>query len=120
MSVILLSAPDDARPVKCDNCEWTGEASSCHAVVDAHERLEPGGEVPSGECPECGALCYLEPAPEWAYRQTAEGLLTLARDLAAALTHAAEIAEASTDDHETGDEWRALLARAREMGADAR
>ena len=22
-------------------------------------RIEPGGEVPSGECPRCGALCYI-------------------------------------------------------------
>jgi hypothetical protein len=50
--------------VKCDNCAWEGDNDSpgfipleeCEALV---ERLEPGCEVPAGDCPECHAFCYL-------------------------------------------------------------
>lgn len=47
----------------CDNCDWTGVASDIKITLgQIHhlaERLDEGGVVPSGECPECGALCYL-------------------------------------------------------------
>lgn len=44
---------------KCDNCECTGEPEIELAdIPDLFQRIEPGGVVPSGECPECGALCY--------------------------------------------------------------
>ena len=46
---------------KCDNCDWSGELpdDALTEVKDLADRLEPGREVPSGECPECGCLCYL-------------------------------------------------------------
>ncbi|MCV7247671.1 hypothetical protein H7J07_05460 [Mycobacterium koreense] len=28
-------------------------------IPDLDERLEPGGVVPAGECPSCGALAYV-------------------------------------------------------------
>ena len=28
------------------------------------ERLDPGSEVPAGECPDCGALAYLAENPQ--------------------------------------------------------
>ena len=51
---------------ECGNCgeKWsfddlekdeTGEYSIVHDLV---ERIEAGSIVPSGECPECGALVY--------------------------------------------------------------
>lgn len=47
---------------ECGNCEWTGPESKlgCELgdVPDLYERLDPGGVVPAGECPECGALAY--------------------------------------------------------------
>lgn len=42
----------------CDNCKWKGMTPM--PVTDLEKRTEPGGLVPSGECPECGALCYPE------------------------------------------------------------
>lgn len=54
--------------VKCDNCKWTGdEAQMEHelgSIPNEYERLDVGGEVPAGTCPECEALCYIDkPAP---------------------------------------------------------
>lgn len=44
----------------CDNCTWIGEPDlTLTDIPDLLERIEPGGIVPSGECPKCGALCYL-------------------------------------------------------------
>jgi hypothetical protein len=40
--------------VRCDDCGWKGLEGEL--VV----RLDPGGEVPVGECPSCGALAYHE------------------------------------------------------------
>lgn len=52
---------------KCDNCGWRGvpKIDAFADIPDLFERIEPGGVVPSGECPECGALCYpLKPKPK--------------------------------------------------------
>lgn len=44
----------------CGNCNWVGEPATVFPdIPDLLQRVEPGGEVPSGECPKCGALCYL-------------------------------------------------------------
>ena len=49
---------EDPLTDACDNCkkEWKREML-CEAK-DYFQRVEPGGMVPSGECPACGALCY--------------------------------------------------------------
>lgn len=45
---------------KCDNCDWTGVPKvELEDIPDLAERLSAGSVVPSGECPKCGALCYL-------------------------------------------------------------
>ena len=47
---------------KCDNCDavYTDETlpKTLHQIHKLASRLDPGGEVPSGEC-ECGALTYV-------------------------------------------------------------
>lgn len=44
---------------KCDNCGWIGEPTFLlHEVSNLLQRVEPGGIVPSGECPQCDCLCY--------------------------------------------------------------
>ncbi len=43
---------------QCDNCGKVFTADELCDVEDFSMRVEPGGIVPSGECPECGALCY--------------------------------------------------------------
>lgn len=44
---------------KCDNCENIFRDEQLSSIEDFHIRVEPGNEVPSGECPDCGALCYI-------------------------------------------------------------
>lgn len=41
----------------CDNCGKTWKESNLKPIKDYHERVD-SDEVPSGECPKCGALCY--------------------------------------------------------------
>lgn len=43
---------------KCDNCDWVGPTTDLNEIQDYFQRVDEGGEVPSGECPECGALAY--------------------------------------------------------------
>lgn len=47
---------------KCGNCDkvWTANVLRYKfpAIKDLSQRVEPGGVVPAGECPECGALTY--------------------------------------------------------------
>jgi predicted RNA-binding Zn-ribbon protein involved in translation (DUF1610 family) len=42
----------------CQNCDWTGSYEELGDIVDYDERVAPGEEEPTGECPECGALCH--------------------------------------------------------------
>ena len=56
--------------VKCDNCDWEDRAAAMpktwEMMSNLHERVEPGGEVPAGECPKCKALCYVvKDEPPW-------------------------------------------------------
>lgn len=44
----------------CGNCDWQGDDSQVNPIQDIMQRIDPGGTVPAGECPECGALCYLD------------------------------------------------------------
>jgi len=48
--------------VKCDNCGFeTNQVNlkvSLADIPDLGKRLDPGGVVPAGECPKCGALTY--------------------------------------------------------------
>ena len=53
-----------SRGVYCDNCNWTGREASIGRdlmrMSRLWERLEPGGEVPAGECPKCAGCVYLD------------------------------------------------------------
>ena len=42
----------------CDNCGEEWPARKLNDITDLLERIDPGGVVPSGECPSCGMLCY--------------------------------------------------------------
>lgn len=57
------------KPIHCDNCEWEGDLDGedylvLDEVEDLETRLEPGREVPAGECSDCGALVYMGPQPK--------------------------------------------------------
>lgn len=42
----------------CGNCGASVVSSGVKPITDFFQRVEPGGMVPSGECPVCGSLCY--------------------------------------------------------------
>ena len=50
---------------RCDNCDEVFDADDLKDIENMLQRIEPGGMVPSGECPdpECGALCYPDEGP---------------------------------------------------------
>ena len=55
------------RPVECDNCDWTGTDENIkpwYYCDDIAERLSPGGTIPAGECPKCGAFAYYTDEPD--------------------------------------------------------
>lgn len=62
MTQCYIESPDGLA-VKCDDCGWTGTTDQTDEVSDIEQRLEAGGEVPAGECPDCGALAYLVDNP---------------------------------------------------------
>lgn len=43
---------------RCDNCGTVSRGDALLPIKDIAQRLTPGSVVPSGECPECYALCY--------------------------------------------------------------
>lgn len=54
----------------CDNCGWKGEDLNHRfpLIPGLLDRIDPGGVVPSGVCPNCGALCYpIKPADTGIY-----------------------------------------------------
>lgn len=44
--------------LKCDNCDYVCTDGNANLVKDLLQRVESGGIMPGGECPECGALMY--------------------------------------------------------------
>ena len=51
--------PDEKRDSQCGNCDSIWTCDELNKTKDLNQRLTPGDLVPSGECPDCGALCYL-------------------------------------------------------------
>ena len=43
---------------RCDNCKRVYPVGALVEAADLDQRVDPGGPVPAGECPSCGALCY--------------------------------------------------------------
>ncbi len=67
---------------ECDNCGKVWQIEALHWIESAEQRLDAGGVVPAGQCPdeECGACCYaMERAPEGANQE-----LIFMRDIIAA------------------------------------
>lgn len=71
----------DNLKVKCGDCGWEGVDADLHTQLGdlecIGERLDPGSEVPAGECPECRALAYVQ-RDDSKVRSTAAGLLVMA------------------------------------------
>jgi len=67
MTECFIQHEDDGAKCRCDNCGTEYRADELEMISDIQERINPGCEVPAGQCPdeECGALCYLAEPPEW-------------------------------------------------------
>jgi hypothetical protein len=74
MTDVLFCDVSPATPCYCGNCDWRGSFDGTKIIHDFEERIDPGAEVPAGECPECGALAYID-TPETRARGAAEDLL---------------------------------------------
>ena len=58
LAVIELRGRDIDDPLSdCQNCGKRWRESELREIQDIHQRVNPGEPMPSGECPECGALC---------------------------------------------------------------
>jgi hypothetical protein len=55
--IIIEHHGDDADPVACGSCDWTGTAGDVEEVTDCI--LTAGDASPVGRCPECDSLAYL-------------------------------------------------------------
>ncbi len=51
---------------KCGNgeCDWTGDINDVTDIRDFWDRVQPGEEMPAGECPKCGWLAYVVKSTE--------------------------------------------------------
>ena len=58
---VLENDPLDAYfPVcECQDCGHRFPENRLKGIKDIHERAAPGEPMPSGECPECGAVCHV-------------------------------------------------------------
>ena len=68
VSVDLRRDHEPVTNLRCDNCwalfKGTGKLARVFPDIPRLlSRIEPGGIVPSGECPDCGALVYRGNAP---------------------------------------------------------
>jgi len=63
--------------VKCDNCVWGGNATETLPIENLVLRVTPGGIVPHGECPMCGALCYEDKTPGFTERPMKEVVVSV-------------------------------------------
>lgn len=54
----LIEEAKEAGLARCDDCGRVWTAEELNEPEHLSERLDPGGTVPAGECPDCGALAY--------------------------------------------------------------
>lgn len=43
---------------KCQSCGTKWDKDALKEIKDIFQRVAPGEPMPSGECPDCGALCH--------------------------------------------------------------
>jgi hypothetical protein len=47
------------KRAECGNCGGFWKLDELRGYRDFWSRVEPGNEIPAGDCPECGAFAYL-------------------------------------------------------------
>ncbi len=52
-----------SRCQACNRLYVEGEMVPLEELKNLLERITPGEQVPSGECPDCGALCHIVDSP---------------------------------------------------------
>lgn len=58
---------------RCQNCDVIVRSADLPPIADLEQRVESGEPMPSGECPECGALCQpFEPPTDEQMREAAK------------------------------------------------
>jgi predicted RNA-binding Zn-ribbon protein involved in translation (DUF1610 family) len=61
LTTCLIEDRHTELPAHCDNCDWRGLAGDAnYEIANLDRRIEPGRTVPIAECPDCGALVYLD------------------------------------------------------------
>lgn len=81
----------DAYKARCDSCERVHNIADLAEPDRLHERLDPGGTVPAGECPTCGALAYpVDPAEKLTCRTMGANLNMQRIEFEALLAHLKE------------------------------
>lgn len=45
---------------ECDNCRHRCDVDNLDAIHRYYERVDDDGVEPAGQCPECGALAYVD------------------------------------------------------------
>lgn len=89
---------------RCQNCDWQGPDEQLGRQIedtpDLLERVAPGEPMPTGECPECRALCqpFEEDDEETEYTVALEIMVT-----ATGVGHAVDLALEDLRDPEM--EW---------------
>lgn len=53
---LILDDPDADQ--ECQGCGERCHTDELEDIADYGQRVTPGDLAPSGECPECGALCF--------------------------------------------------------------
>jgi hypothetical protein len=55
---MMIQLGEFVQDQECDNCGMSWSKNQLKDIRDYNVRVSPGEIVPSGECPECGALCH--------------------------------------------------------------
>ena len=61
-SACWAELPND-KQVECPDCSFRCAVEHLEIMRRPWERVQPGDTMPDGECPECGAACYVEDEP---------------------------------------------------------
>lgn len=76
---------------RCDDCGRVTAVDDLNEPKRLTERLDPGGTVPAGECPHCGALAYpVDPSEELTCRTMGANLHMQRIEFEALLAHLQE------------------------------